>query len=466
MTRRIVVIGAGMVGNRVVTELVRRGVAGEGTGAEVVLIGEEPRRPYDRVHLSSYAEGAEAEDLDLVEDDVAADPAVAIRLGRAVTSIDTGARTFDCADGTSMAYDELVLATGSFPFVPPIPGGDREHCFVYRTLDDIDRIRGAAGPGRRGVVIGGGLLGLEAANALRLMGCDVSVVEFAPRLMPVQLDDGGARALQARIAALGIDVRVDHQTASIDGIGETARVTGLTFADDTTLDADLVVFSAGIRPRDDLARMAGLALGERGGVLVDEACRTSGPAVWAVGECVVAHGRTWGLVAPGYDMAGSSPTGWPAGTRCSTRPTCRPSSSCSGSTSPPSATPMPPRTAPWRSSSTTRPPRPTRSSYWTPTAPTSSAPCWSVTRPRTAGCSAWSGGAPRSPTAPAPCSPRPPPGAVTDDTHDLACTCNTVTYGDLRAAVRDGGARPSPSSAPRPVPAPGAAAASPPARRS
>lgn len=303
MTRRIVVVGGGMVGSRVTTELVRRGVAGAATGDEVVLVGEERHRPYDRVHLSRYAEGATAGDLDVVEDDVAADAGVALRLGARVTALDTGARTFACEDGTSMAYDELVLATGSVPFVPPIPGGDRARCFVYRTLDDIDAIRVAAGPGRRGVVIGGGLLGLEAASALRRFGCDVTVVEFAPRLMPVQLDEGGATALRRQVEQLGIDVRVDHRTTSIDGPGEHGAVTGLTFADDTHLAADLVVFSAGIRPRDDLARTAGLAVGEGGGILVDEACRTSADGVWAAGECVVAHGRTWGLVAPGYAMA-------------------------------------------------------------------------------------------------------------------------------------------------------------------
>ncbi len=300
MARRIVIVGGGMVGNRVVADL-----AASDDDLEIVLVGEERHEPYDRVHLSDYAGGADAAALTLVDDAVRRDPRVTFRLGARVTGIDVGARTLTCDDGSALVWDELVLATGSRAFVPPIPGAERPGCFVYRTLDDIDAIAAAAArcPGGRAVVIGGGLLGLEAANAVRQLGLEATVVEFAPRLMPVQLDAGGAAALRRRVEDLGIEVRVDHATASIDGDSRTGGVRSLTFQDGTTIDADMVVFSAGIRPRDEIAHAAGLEIGERGGVVVDEACRTSAPHVWAIGECAVALGRTWGLVAPGYDMA-------------------------------------------------------------------------------------------------------------------------------------------------------------------
>lgn len=303
MKRRIVVIGGGMVGHRLVEELTTRGIVGGASDSEVVLVGEESHWPYDRVHLSSYLGGATADDLSLVTESTRREPAVGFRLGVGATSIDVGARSVTSDDGTVLLWDELILATGSVPFVPPIRGNTRDGCFVYRTLDDLDAIREAAASATRGVVIGGGLLGLEAANALLALGLETSVVEFAPRLMPVQLDGGGAGALRRRIEDLGIDVLIDHATASIDGDGETGQVRSLTFTDGTVLPTDLVLFSAGIRPRDDLARDAGIEVGERGGVVVDDACRTSAPSVWAIGECVLAQGRTWGLVAPGYEMA-------------------------------------------------------------------------------------------------------------------------------------------------------------------
>lgn len=302
MARRIVVVGAGMVGARVVGDLVARGATTGPDAAEVVLLGEERHAPYDRVHLSSYASGASAASLSLLEPSVVDDPRVDLCLGLGVDDLDLAAKLVRLADGTALTYDALVLATGSTPFVPPIAGREREGCFVYRTLDDLDAIRSRTEGARHATVIGGGLLGLEAADAMRGFGLAATVVEFAPRLMPAQLDDGGAALLRREVEALGIEVRVATATASIDG-DDASGVTGLTFADGTTLATDLVVFSAGIRPRDDLARAGGLTVGERGGIVVDERCRTSAPDVWAVGECALAHERIWGLVAPGYDMA-------------------------------------------------------------------------------------------------------------------------------------------------------------------
>ena len=193
-----------------------------------------------------------------------------------------------------------MLATGAAPFVPPVPGRDLPGCFVYRTIEDLEAIREAAAGARTGAVIGGGLLGLEAANALVQLGLDTHVVEMAPRLMPVQVDDAGGAMLGRHIEQLGLTVHTGAATEAVLGDG---RVTGLGLKDVGEVAADLVVFSAGIRPRDGLARDAGLDLAERGGVLVDERCRTSDPHIWAVGECAAPAGRMYGLVAPGYAMA-------------------------------------------------------------------------------------------------------------------------------------------------------------------
>ncbi|KND55904.1 Nitrite reductase [NAD(P)H] large subunit [Candidatus Paraburkholderia kirkii] len=200
-----------------------------------------------------------------------------------------------------LVYDKLVLATGSYPFVPPVEGKDREGCFVYRTIEDLEAMQVFGAHSKTGTVIGGGLLGLEAAKALRDMGLATHVVEFAPRLMAVQVDEGGGRMLRGKIEALGVTVHTGKNTlAIVDGEGAVNR---MNFADDTYLDTDMIVFSAGIRPRDDIARAAGLEIGARGGIVIDDACRTSDADIYAIGECVLWKGQSFGLVAPGYDMA-------------------------------------------------------------------------------------------------------------------------------------------------------------------
>ncbi|MDP3969984.1 MAG: nitrite reductase large subunit NirB [Nocardioides sp.] len=306
---RVVVVGHGMVGHRFVQAAIERGLV---ETHDVVVLGEEPRPAYDRVALTSFFEvGAEA--LSLLPGGAYDDPRVRLRTGAEVTGIDREAREVLLADGTSEPFDELVLATGAAPFVPPVPGRDLDGCFVYRTLEDLEAIREAAGRGRpdgdgpaRGVVIGGGLLGLEAAHALLQLGVDTHVVEMAPRLMPVQLDDAGGTTLVRHIDALGVQVHTGIATTEVLGDApaeDGGRVTGLGLRDAEALEADIVVFSAGIRPRDALAREAGLETAERGGVLVDEQCRSSDAHVWAVGECAAPAGRMYGLVAPGYTMA-------------------------------------------------------------------------------------------------------------------------------------------------------------------
>ncbi|WP_084216497.1 nitrite reductase large subunit NirB [Pseudonocardia spinosispora] len=305
--RTLVIVGHGMVGHRLVEALRARDDADTW---RIVVFGAETRAAYDRVALSSYFEGVGEDELSLVGDDVHADEHVDLRLGEQVLDIDIDARTVRSTTGTTR-YDALVLATGSTPFVPPVPGRELDGCFVYRTLDDLDAIKAAAsaaveaeGPGRRsGVVIGGGLLGLEAARALRLLGLSPHVVEIAPRLMPIQVDEGGGALLRRLVSELGVAVRCGTSVRTIE---RGPRGLVATLSDGVELDADVVVFSAGIRPADELARAVGLPIGERGGVLVNEYCRTTDDRIYAIGECAAlgsSGGRTYGLVAPGYAMA-------------------------------------------------------------------------------------------------------------------------------------------------------------------
>ncbi|OZM83680.1 nitrite reductase large subunit NirB [Pseudonocardia sp. MH-G8] len=300
--RELVVVGNGMVGHRLVQAVRDRDTTGTW---RITVLGEETRPAYDRVALSSYVDGKSAEELTLP---ATADPLVQLHLGDPAVALDRDARVVRTASGRELRYDALVLATGSVPFVPPVPGRDLPGCFVYRTLDDLDAIMAAAGravaapgPGRRSaVVVGGGLLGLEAARALRLLGLSPQVVEIAPRLMPVQIDEGGGAVLRRLVESEDLQVRCG---VSVTGIAEDRGRLIAALSDGVELDADVVVFSAGIRPADGLARAAGLPLGERGGVLVNTACRTPDPHVWAVGEVAALDGRTYGLVAPGYAMA-------------------------------------------------------------------------------------------------------------------------------------------------------------------
>jgi nitrite reductase (NADH) large subunit len=311
MTDQLVVAGNGMVGQRFVEALRDRDADRRW---RVTVLSEESRRAYDRVNLSAYFDGTDAADLDLVPDGCYATAGYDLRLGEAVTAIDRAAGVITTNRGSQLRYDALVLATGSYAFVPPVPGADLPGCFAYRTLDDLDAIKAAARHaaagtrGRRaGLVIGGGLLGLEAARALRLLGLSPHVVELAPRLMPLQVDDGGGALLRDMIEEL--DVTVWLGTSVRDIARDGTRLLA-TLANGTELDVDVVVFAAGVRPRDQLARAAGLDLGPRGGIAVDDGCRSSDPAIYAIGECAcikgageAGGGRVYGLVAPGYAMA-------------------------------------------------------------------------------------------------------------------------------------------------------------------
>ncbi|MBK6716462.1 MAG: nitrite reductase large subunit [Burkholderiales bacterium] len=294
---KIVLVGHGMVGHKFLESLVEAGV----TGAEVTVLCEEPRPAYDRVHLSEFFSGKTAADLSLVEPGFFERTGYSLRLKSRAAAIERRRNTVTTVDGEVLAYDKLVLATGSYPFVPSVPGRDRDDIFVYRTIEDLEAMKARGARSRRGVVIGGGLLGLECAKALRDMGLETHVVEFAPRLMAVQIDEAGGKVLRSRIEALGVQVHTSCETVKItDGASAYHR---MVFADGSWLETDMIVFSAGIRPRDELARQCALAIGPRGGAVIDHHCRTADHDVYAIGECASWNDQTFGLVAPGYDMA-------------------------------------------------------------------------------------------------------------------------------------------------------------------
>ena len=293
----LIVIGNGMVGHHFLEQFTQSPAAGS---FNILVFGEEKQLAYDRVHLSEYFSGSSHADLAMGTADWYAEQGVDLHLNEPVTAVDRDARVITTAKGV-YPYDELVLATGSYPFVPPIEGNDRDGCFVYRTLDDLDAIQASAQSAKTGVVVGGGLLGLEAANALKSLGLRAHVVEFAPRLMPVQLDDQGGALLRQKIEDLGVQVHTEKATTAIvPGSGARLR---MNFSDESHLETDLIVFSAGIRPQDTLARACGLEVGERGGIVVNNQCTTSDPNIHAIGECALWNNRIFGLVAPGYTMA-------------------------------------------------------------------------------------------------------------------------------------------------------------------
>ncbi len=295
--KRIVVVGNGMVGHRFIDTLLQSGR----DDLDIITFSEESRLAYDRVQLTSYLTGKTVQDLAMTDESYYQTNGIRYILNEKVTALDTNAKKVITASGREESYDKLVLATGSFPFVPPVPGNDQEHCFVYRTIEDLDAIQASSKTSKSGVVIGGGLLGLEAANAIKNLGLETHVVEFAPRLMAVQLEDGGGALLRRKIENMGVSVHTEKATTEIVA-GENARYR-MNFADGSHLETDMIVFSAGIRPQDELARHSDIEIGERGGIVINNHCQTNLSDVYAIGECALWNNQVFGLVAPGYQMA-------------------------------------------------------------------------------------------------------------------------------------------------------------------
>ncbi|WP_312141496.1 nitrite reductase large subunit NirB [Pantoea septica] len=294
----VVVVGNGMVGHRFIEELIDKAEPGQ---FALTVFCEEPRVAYDRVHLSAYFSHHTAEELSLVREGYYEKHQVNLLLGERAITINREEKLIHSNTGRAVSYDTLIFATGSYPWIPPIKGAEGADCFVYRTIEDLNAIEACARRSKRGAVIGGGLLGLEAAGALKNLGVETHVIEFAPVLMAEQLDVQGGEQLRRKIEEMGVLVHTSKNTRQI--VHHAAGGKTLEFADGSALDVDFIVFSTGIRPQDKLAKQCGLALGQRGGIAVDDRCRTSDPAIYAIGECAAWQDRVFGLVAPGYKMA-------------------------------------------------------------------------------------------------------------------------------------------------------------------
>lgn len=294
----LIVVGNGMVGQNFLATLMTSQIK---DNYKVITFCEEPIPAYDRVHLSEYFSGKTAEDLSLVEQDFFIDNDITIHMGDRVSSIDRGDMTVTSEKGIVISYDKLVLATGSSAFVPPIPGHDRDGCIPYRTIEDLENMMATAKTSKVGVVVGGGLLGLEASKALKDLDLETHVVQFAPRLMAAQLDDGGAELLKSKIEDLGISVLTNKNTTKIVD-GDVCK-NKMIFADGGELETDMILYSAGIRPRDEIAAACGIKIADRGGIDINDQCLTSDNNIYAIGECASWNDQIFGLVAPGYAMA-------------------------------------------------------------------------------------------------------------------------------------------------------------------
>jgi nitrite reductase (NADH) large subunit len=298
----VIVVGNGMVGYKFCEKFVSK------SGQEkyqITVFGEEPRRAYDRVHLSEYFAGKTADDLSMSTSNWYEENNIILNTSELITDINREQKTIHTHLGKTYEYDYLVLATGSAAFVPPIDGVEKDGVFVYRTIEDLDAIMSyakkiKANGATEAAVLGGGLLGLEAAKAVRDLGLNPHVVEFAPRLMPRQLDKGASDMLQSKIEELNIGIHLNKATQYIAG---EESIKGMMFADNELLNVDMLVISAGIKPRDELGRVSGLEVGVRGGIVVNNKMQTSDPAIFAIGEVALYNQMIYGLVAPGYEMA-------------------------------------------------------------------------------------------------------------------------------------------------------------------
>lgn len=293
----LVIIGNGMVGHRFVEEIIDKMQSDQ---FNITIFCQEPRVAYDRVHLSSYFSGFTAEALSLVREGFYEENHINILLNERVILINRELKQVHSQTGRIVEYDKLIIATGSYAWIPPIKGADGADCFVYRTIEDLDAIAQCASHCKTGAVVGGGLLGLEAAGALKNLGIQTHVVEFANVLMAEQLDMMGGEQLRHKIEEMGVSV---HTSKNTQEILHTPQGKVMQFVDGTSLEIDFIVFSTGIRANDQLARDCQLDIGTRGGIVINDYCQTSDPDIYAIGECACWQGRVFGLVAPGYKMA-------------------------------------------------------------------------------------------------------------------------------------------------------------------
>ncbi|WP_341220145.1 nitrite reductase large subunit NirB [Polaribacter atrinae] len=302
--KTIIVVGNGMVGYKFCEKFVAASVNEE---FKVIVFGEEPRPAYDRVHLSEFFENQDAKALEMAPAEWYKENKIDLIVDERVSDIQRTTKTIITAKNRVFNYDYLVLATGSSAFVPPIKGVEKEGVFVYRTIEDLEGMLAYAAnlkeknPNARAAVLGGGLLGLEAGKAVMDMGLEPHIVEFAPKLMPRQLDARSSKVLQLKLESIGLNIHLSKATNQI--LGDDA-ITGMEFGEDDVLDVEMLVVSAGIRPRDELGKTCGLEMGVRGGIVVDNKMKTSDENIFAIGEVALYNQMIYGLVAPGYDMAG------------------------------------------------------------------------------------------------------------------------------------------------------------------
>lgn len=297
MKKKIIIIGNGMTAVKFCQKIAETSLLDV---YDLKVIGEEAYYGYDRVHLTDYYTGTPVNELLLAPKDWYTKHGIQVITHKLVVEIDKTTKCILLQDETVLPYDILVLATGSSAFVPPIKGIEKSGVFVYRTFEDLDAIKKYVKKAKKGVVIGGGLLGLEAAKAIMDDGIETTILERMPWLMGRQLDEKGAAILQAKLEKQGLKVICNAMTSSFVG---DDQVNGIEFADGSILNTDIIVISAGIKPRDELARRAGLEVGKNGGIVVNEGMQTSEPDIYAIGECALAAGTIWGLVAPCYQMA-------------------------------------------------------------------------------------------------------------------------------------------------------------------
>ncbi|WP_437918994.1 nitrite reductase large subunit NirB [Sphingobacterium sp. LRF_L2] len=294
--KTVVVIGNGMVGNKFCEKIKQKKPE-----IDIIVFSEEPIRAYDRVHLTDFFKIPSVEELFLSKEEWYIENSIQIHLNDPVIDIDRDKKEVRSLKGLKISYDYLIFATGSSAFVPPLPGIEKEGVFLYRTIEDLELIKNYAGHSKRGAVMGGGLLGLEAAKALVDLGItETSVIEFAPRLMPRQIDDSASSILQSKLSEFGLTCLLNKSTKEL--LGEQ-HLTGIAFNDGSSIETDMLVISAGIRPRDELAKKIGLTIGTRGGIVVNAHMQTSDPSIYAIGECSLFEEMIYGLVAPGYEMA-------------------------------------------------------------------------------------------------------------------------------------------------------------------